>query len=112
MGFLSSICCCFYLPSRVSSDGGGGVLIEDEGLTEASEEDGEGDGGEFTTAGDEASTGVFLTVGDGAEALGVGVCVGDFDRECEGDWAKVDIEENPSFNTPSCLQVSDFTLKI
>ncbi|KAK4582063.1 hypothetical protein RGQ29_025292 [Quercus rubra] len=25
MGFLSSICCCFYLPSRVSSDGGGAL---------------------------------------------------------------------------------------
>ena len=66
----------------------------------------------FTTARDKASTKVFLTVGDSAEALGVGACVGDFDGECEGDWAEVDIEENPSFNTPSCLQVSDFTLAI
>ena len=57
-------------------------------------------------------TGVFLTIGDGAETLGAGAYVGDFDGECDGDWAKVDIEENPSFNTPSCLQVSDFTLAI
>ena len=66
----------------------------------------------FTTTGDRAGTEVFLTIGDCAEALGVGACGGDFDGECEGDWAKVDIEENPSFNTPSCLQVSDFTLAI
>ena len=63
-------------------------------------------------AGDKAATKVFLTVGDGAETLGAGACVGDFDGECEGDWAKVDIKENPSFNTPSCLQVLDFTLAI
>ena len=66
----------------------------------------------FNIAEDRAGTEVFLTVGNGAEALGAGACVGDFDGECEGDWAKVDIEENPSFNTPSCLQVSDFTLAI
>ena len=66
----------------------------------------------FTIAGDRAGTGVFLIVGDGVEALGAGACVGDFDGECEGDWAQVAIEENPSFNTPSCLQVSDFTLAI
>ena len=89
-----------------------GVLIEDGGLTGASEEAGGGDGGEFTTAGDRVGTVVFLTVGDGVEALGVGACVGDFNGECEGDWAKVDIEENPNFNTPSCLQVSDFTFAI
>ena len=71
-----------------------------------------GDGGEFTTVGDEAGTRVFLTVGDSVEALGASACVGDFDGECEGNWAKVDIEKNPSFNTPSCLQVSDFTLAI
>ena len=57
-------------------------------------------------------TGVFLTIGDGAETLGAGAYVGDFDGECEGDWAKVDIEENPTFNTPPCLQVSNFTLAI
>ena len=85
--------------------------MEDGGLNGVSEEAGGGDGGEFTTAGDGAGTGVFLTVGDGAEALGAGACVGDFDGECEGHWAKVDIEESPSFNTP-CLQVSDFTLAI
>ncbi len=28
-------------------------------------------------------------IGDSAEALGVGACVGDFARDCEGDWAKV-----------------------
>ena len=39
----------------------------------------------FTTAGDRAGTEVFLTVGDSAEALGAGACVGDFDGECEGD---------------------------
>ena len=39
----------------------------------------------FTTAGDRAGTEIFLTVGDGAEALGAGACVGDFDGECEGD---------------------------
>ena len=59
----------------------------------------------FTIARDRAGTEVFLIVGDGAEALEAGACVGDFDGECEGDWAKVDIEENPSFNTPPCLQV-------
>ena len=85
---------------------------EDGGLTEASEEARGEDGGEFTTAGDGAGAGVFLIVGDDAEALGAGACVGDFDGECEGDWAKVDIEENPSFNTLSCLQVLDFTLAI
>ncbi|KAK9990280.1 hypothetical protein SO802_025265 [Lithocarpus litseifolius] len=58
----------------------GGVLIEDEELTGASKEAGGGDGGEFITAEDEAGTGVFLIVGDDAEALGAGVCVGDFDR--------------------------------
>ena len=66
----------------------------------------------FTTTRDRAGTEVFLTVGNGAKALGASACVGDFDGECEGDWAKVDIEENPNFNTPSCLQVSDFTLAI
>ena len=79
----------------------GGVLIEDGGLIRALEEAGGGDGGEFTTTGDRVSTGVFLTVGDGAEALGVCACVGNFDGE-----------ENPSFNTPSCFQVSNFTLAI
>ena len=54
-------------------------------LTGASEEAGGRDGREFTTAGDGAVTGVYLTVGDGTEALGVGACVGDFDGECEGD---------------------------
>ena len=54
-------------------------------LTGASEEAGGRDGREFTTAGDGAGTGVYLTVGDGTEALGVGACVGDFDGECEGD---------------------------
>ena len=39
----------------------------------------------FTTARDKASTKVFLTVGNGVEALGAGACVGDFDGECEGD---------------------------
>ena len=63
----------------------GGVLIEDGGLTVASEEAGGGDGGEFTTVGDRASTGVFLIVGNGAEALGASACVGDFDGECEGN---------------------------
>ena len=71
----------------------GGVLIEDGGLTVASEEAGGGDGGEFTIVEDRAGTRVFLTIGDGAEALGAGACVGDFDGECEGDWAQVDIEE-------------------
>ena len=66
----------------------------------------------FTTVGDRAGTGVFLTIGDDVEALGAGACVGDLDGECEGDWAQVAIEENPSFNTPSCLQVSDFTFAI
>ena len=56
-----------------------GVLIEDGGLTGALEEAGGGDGGEFTIAGDGAGTGVFLTVGDGVEVLGVGACVGDFE---------------------------------
>ena len=28
-------------------------------------------------------------IGDSAEALGVSACVGDFARDCEGDWAKV-----------------------
>ena len=64
--------------------------MEDGGLIGASEEAGGGDGGEFTTAGDGAGTGVFLTVGDGAEALGAGACVGDFEGDCEGDWAKVE----------------------
>ena len=66
----------------------------------------------FTTARDKAGIEIFPIVGDGAKALGAGACVGDFDGECEGDWAKVDIKENPSFNTPSCLQVLDFTLAI
>ena len=57
----------------------------------------------FTTDGDRAGTEVFLTVGNGVEVLGAGACVGDFDGECEGDWAKLDIDEIPSFNTPSCL---------
>ena len=56
-----------------------GVLIEDGGLTGALEEAGGRDGGEFTTAGDGASIGVFLSVGDGAEALGAGACVGNFE---------------------------------
>ena len=33
-----------------------------------------------------------------------------FDGECEEDWAKVDTEENPSFNTSHCLQVFKFHL--
>ena len=33
-----------------------------------------------------------------------------FDGECEEDWAKVDTKENPSFNTPPCLQVFRFHL--
>ena len=66
----------------------------------------------FATVGDRVGTKVFLIVGNGAEALGVGACVGYFDGECEGDWTKLDIEENPTFNIPSCLQVSDFTLAI
>ena len=56
-----------------------GVLIEDGGLTGALEEAGGGDGGEFTIAGDGAGTGVFLTVGDDVEVLGVGACVGNFE---------------------------------
>nr|POE94864.1 hypothetical protein CFP56_12720 [Quercus suber] len=56
-----------------------GVLIEDGGLTGALEEAGGRDGGEFTTTGDEVGTGVFLTVGDDAKALGAGACVGDFE---------------------------------
>ena len=39
----------------------------------------------FTIAEDKAGTEVFLSVGDDAEALGAGACVGDFDGECEGD---------------------------
>ena len=39
----------------------------------------------FTIAEDRAGTEVFLSVGDGTEALGAGACVGDFDGECEGD---------------------------
>ena len=73
--------------------------MEDGGLTGASEEAGGGDGGEFTTAGDGAGTGVFLTVGDGAEALGAGACVGDFDGDCEGDWAKVEPTSSTAIRT-------------
>ena len=39
----------------------------------------------FATVGDRVGTKVFLIVGNGAEALGVGACVGYFDGECEGD---------------------------
>ena len=31
----------------------------------------------------------YCCVGDDAEALEAGACVGDFDGECEGDWAKI-----------------------
>ena len=67
------------VPLQASPRASTGVLIKDGGLIGALEEAGGRDGGEFTTAGDGAGTGIFLTIGDGAEALGAGAYVGDFE---------------------------------
>ena len=41
----------------------------------------------------------YCCVGNSVEALEAGACVGDFDGECEGDWAKIKLTHLKSYNS-------------